>query len=292
MRSRTILVTGADARWYPLLQAALNSLFDTNCRGSVAIGLLDLGLDTDQLSSVAANEIQIVKPDVEVNPAHAKTHGLGGALGRAARFHLRDYFPGYEVYIWFDADAWVQTTEFLEPFILGARRRGAAVAREDGIGYCFSEREKRWWNGNMMRLYGRVRGTYLSMLKSINLGVLALAANAPHWAVWEKRFRQAVDHLNKLDVDQHAFFAAIHLDRLDVQFMPARFDWICTLSTPKWNPNRGLFCEPGRQHRPISILHLAGPSKERQYDVATLAGTSIGTGLTYEDARRLRKSAR
>ena len=289
MLQHAILVTASDKAFFPFLEEALELLLETHCSEIAAIGLLDLGLGAEQKSNFENRGVRVVKPDFNVAAQHAPLLNTGQALASVARLDLRDYFPGFDVYVWFDADAWVQSPEFLGAFIAGARARGAAVAREDGLGYRFSEIEKRWWYGHMRALYGKLLGTYLCNRTSINIGVLAIDAMAPHWRLWKKRVWEAVERMKRLDIDQHAFFAVLYLDRLDVQFMPARFNWICTLSTPVWDADRGLFCVPGESHDPISVLHLAGPAKTRDYDVATCAGATVKTRLTLADARRLRK---
>jgi hypothetical protein len=48
----------------------------------------------------------------------------GFMIGNVAKTALRDYFPGYDVYLWFDADAWAQTGEFFDAFVAGALAEG------------------------------------------------------------------------------------------------------------------------------------------------------------------------
>jgi hypothetical protein len=285
-----IVVTASDQAFAPFVEEALESLLQTRCSDIAGIGLLDLGLDAEQKSNFENRGVRVVKPDARVTAQHAPPIDTGQALACVARLDVRDYFPGFEVYVWFDADAWVQSPEFLGAFIAGARARGAAVARENGAGYRFSDIERRWWYGHMLALYGRLLGTYLCIRSSINIGVLALDAMAPHWLLWKKRVWEAIERMKSLDIEQHAFFATLHLDHLDVQFMPARFNWICTLSTPVWDADRGLFCVPGKRQDPISVLHLAGPAKTREYNVPTRAGAMVKTPLTLAGARRLRSS--
>jgi len=289
MSQRAILVTAGDKAFFPFLEEALESLLETRCSEIAAIGLLDLGLEAEQVLKFENRGVRVVKPDFGFAAQLAPLLNSGHALSSLARLDVRDYFPGFDVYVWFDGDAWVQSAEFLGAFIAGARARGAAVAREDGLGYRFSDIEKRWWYGNMRVQHGKLRGTYLCFRTSINNGLLALDATAPHWRVWRKRVWEAAERMKRLDITQHAFFGVLHLDRLDVQFMPARFNWICTLSTPIWDADRGLFCVPGEPHEPISVLHLAGRAKTREYDVATRAGATVKTPLTLAGARRLRE---
>ena len=286
---RAILISGADMAYFPMLESALESLDAAGCLSRLSLGLFDFGLAAEQLARLQRREVRIIKPSVKL-PGSLEAKSSTCAISDFVRMELREFFPGFDVYLWFDADAWCQTPEFLEPYLFGAKRLGAAVARENGIGYRFSEVEKVWWTGRMVPFFGPVWGRYLTWRRSINIGLLALAANAPHWSDWKRRYHEAIDRTDILDVGQHAFFAAIHLDRQGAAFVPARFDWICTLSPPAWSSERALYCEPGGRYRPISVMHLAGPAKTREYDLPTTDGHTIRAVLTYPEARTLRRA--
>jgi hypothetical protein len=293
MATRAILVTGSDHHYYRYLIAAIDSLLEMRCSELADISVIDFGLLPDQRSEIMSRGLPIRKiSKIEDPRKSASLRTVDTGLVLLPRMDLRDHFPGYDVYVWMDADLWVQTCDFLEPFIEGARLRGAAVCLENGPGYRFTEIEERWWRGQMVPLFGRIRGTYLGLLTSINIGVMALAAKAPHWDIWKRRYHQAVARLDRLDVDQHAFFAALYLDRLDVKFLPAHYDWICTLSTPIFDSQKSLFCIPDGGSNPISILHLAGPAKEREYEVPLLSGGKVLTKFTRDAALQLRERFR
>jgi len=52
-----------------------------------------------------------------------------------ARPYLPKHFPGHAVYLWIDADAWVQDDTVLDIFVSGARRGMLAVVPEVDRGY-------------------------------------------------------------------------------------------------------------------------------------------------------------
>jgi hypothetical protein len=55
----------------------------------------------------------------------------GFLRGLLARPFLREYFPEFEIYVWIDADAWLQDWYAVELFCEGAcRRRGMAIVPE------------------------------------------------------------------------------------------------------------------------------------------------------------------
>lgn len=260
-----ILVTGADARFAELMFDALASLRACGALDQVHTGVLDLGLSKEQLRELDAYAPQIVKP----HWPHFVPRGLRNRsqLGLTSRPFLRDLFPGYKVYVWFDADAWAQDQAFLARYVHGAQQRGAAVALENGWGYRKSAREMRWWFGNHIRTFGAIQGVQLSLRTSLNIGILAVSCNAPHWAAWSSRYAESIDRTGKLNLDQHAFHAAVHLDKIGTTFLAAADNWLPILSVPVWDETGFCLREPGPHGAQISIIHLAGPDKERLYQV-------------------------
>jgi hypothetical protein len=282
--SKEIIITGGDAHFFPFLVAAIDSLRSHEQTAGRDLGVIDQGLTHEQRACLAELGCTIVKPEwtLPVPPAARQLR----YIGLVARTALRDYFPGYRVYLWFDADAWMQTPEFVGAYIEGAKTHGAAVAREDGVGYRREWSDIRWWAGNMIASFGLRDGIRCSVATSINIGVVCLSDTAPHWDAWTRLYTTALESTGKVNMDQHAFLAAIHLERLETTFLPARFNWLPHLSCPIWNPQSRLLCEPAAPYRPLSVIHLAGPRKDRPYELAQLSGGSLATSLTYPAMRQ------
>ena len=275
--NRSILITGGDEKFGVLLLEAVESLRDCGALSSVDLGVLDQGLGTPSLSELQRMGAKVVRPDwPHFVPLELRNPIF---LGLACRPLLRDIFPGYDTYVWFDADAWAQNVSFVEAYLSGARHRGAAVAREDGCGYHKSMRDKRWWFGNHVLAFGATKGLHLILMSSVNIGILSLSSSAPHWSKWLERYIQAIQRTAKINLDQHAFHAAIHLDGLQTTFLPATDNWIPILSVPAWDATRRRLCEPSQERKPISVIHLAGPDKDRAYELSA----SIHSPLRYSN---------
>ncbi|MET1026369.1 MAG: hypothetical protein ABWY00_04315 [Dongiaceae bacterium] len=282
--SREIIITGGDAHFFPFLISALNSLRAFPETASRDFGIIDQGLQADQIAQLESLGCRIVQPEWTLPVPEDRR--LLRNIGLVARTALRDYFPGYEVYLWFDADAWMQTPEFMHIFMDGARANGAAVVLENGPGYRRPLSDLKWWAGNMIAAYGAMAGLRLSVARSINIGILCLRDNAPHWDAWIRAYTRALERTGKVNLDQHAFLAAIHLDGLATTFLPARYNWLPHLSRPVWNQETRLLCEPVSPYRPLSVIHLAGPRKDRPYEITSLSGGTLTTPLTYPAMQR------
>ncbi|WP_456674947.1 hypothetical protein [Bradyrhizobium sp. RDM12] len=253
----------------------------------VDIGIIDHGFSAEQATKLRAFGYRLVVPEWTLNvPTDLRNPKQMGLVARTA---LRDYFPGYRVYLWFDGDAWAQTPEFLLAYLEGAASRGTAVAPENGTGYRPTLAERRWWVGNMIAAFGVMRGLRLGLETSVNIGIVALSDISPQWEAWINRYQQAIDRTGKLNLDQHAFQAAMRLDTSGAALVSPRFNWICTLSTPVWDQSRKLLCDPGEPHEAISVVHLAGPNKLRKYELPVVGSDNrvVAASLIREDLAKL-----
>lgn len=279
MGMHTILATGCDAVFYHFLLETLASWKRLGLLDRADVGIIDMGLDLEQVSALKAQGHSVVVPGWTIDvPQELRT---GFMIGDVARTALREYFPGYDVYIWFDADAWAQTDEFFDAFVQGALAKGVAVVREDGHGYKRDYVYRRWWYGHMMASFGLWRGFRMAYKPAINSGIWAMSASAPHWEPWREVYAGLIDGRRRLNLDQHALNAAIDLFDLPEAQLPARCNWIATLSHPVWDARRRQFCTPGPDPQPISVMHLAGPDKRRTYQLRQLGGGIKPTPITY-----------
>lgn len=283
--TREIIITGGDSHFFPFMRAAIQSLRAHPISCAYDLGIIDQGLTLEQRAELEALGCQIAIPEWTL-PVPAAARQLRN-IGLIARTALREYFSGYEVYLWFDADAWMQTPEFIEAFCNGARRHGAAVVAENGPGYRKTFIDTKWWIGNMIAGFGTRAGLRCALATSINIGVLCLTDTAPHWNAWQRWYRVALERTGKVNLDQHAFLAGMLLDALPTAVLPARFNWLPHLSSPVWNSQTRTLCEPTAPYRPLSVIHLAGPRKERPYELRQLDGGRLATPLTYPAMQQL-----
>lgn len=290
MRKKVIIINGCDANFYPFMDEAQRSLMALGLDLKADFGAFDLGLTEAQRQAQSERGCRVVTPGWTIDvPQHLRK---GHEVGLVARTALRDYFPGYDTYIWFDADAWAQTREFFTLMLDGVAANGAALIREDGPGYRMNMMYRRWWYGHMMAAFGPVNGLKVSLRPVINIGIVALGASSPIWEAWIRDYEHMVEKRQRVNLDQHAFNSAVVQNNLSASYLPARCNWICTLSPPRWDPEKTMFCEPGGEGKPLSVLHLAGPNKRRPYKLATTIGNTITTALDFPAALGLVPAAR
>jgi len=262
----------------------IQSVRDLSPAGRVALAFFDQGCTAEQVRWVRSRVDHLERPGSEPvrRPGVETPDCLNGLL---ARPFLRRYFPGYETYVWIDADAWVQEWRAVELLIQGAeRRRGLAIVpeidRADHVQY--GRRPEAWkrlrsWYA---AAFGDDVAETLFSYPLLNAGVFALHRDAPHWQVWAECLGRAAQHT--LITDQLALNVAVYRHGLleHTELLPAWCNWTCHFALPRWDPAAERLVEPYLPHVPIGILHLT-MAKHEWCRLTTTTGTDVSVCLRY-----------
>jgi hypothetical protein len=278
---RVLIVTGADSKYFELVCELIHSI-EACCPAPITIGFLDFGITTDQSTWLRAHDVMVKKPVTGLvlgrsTDDHTK-------MGYLSRPFLRENFPGHSIYVWLDADVWLQRWDGIHALCEGADRTGAAVVPQNESAYRFWPWLWGWQIKHFVQGYGPIAGLWLTSRPHINNGVFALRADAPHWERWRRRYQRAYDQTGiAAPHDQFSLNAAVYLDRLPTIFMPATCNWLVDLATPMWNVQSGMLCAPYHPYMPITALHLAGPdTKSQVFEIKATDGTTRHVALRYQ----------
>lgn len=262
---RTLVVTAADETFMPLLRGLIGSLQQWKPPSFSAIACFDLGLRAASRQWLSDIATHVVEPgwDLPVDHALRQQHPELRAL--TVRPFLPRYFPGYDIYLWIDADAWIQERFALDWLTAAAATGRLAAAPQVHHAYLQTEENFNWRMSRMRTCFGPEAGRRLLWDSYFNAGVFALRVDAPHWSRWAKWFALALEASGgKLCCDQTALNQAIWVEPLPIAPMPALCNWLCHLALPRFDVARGKFCEPTAPWHPIGILHLSADSKDMQ----------------------------
>lgn len=279
--SNTIVVTGADAGYYPLLWEMLTSLLSSKQTHPFSIGVLDFGLTDGQRSELHRIGAQTIEPEWDLRvPERFRQRRY---MSYTARPSLPRYFKNYDVYIWLDADTWVQGNTVIGDLAEAADLIGFAAVQEDEPDYHMPFMLRLWLLKYFTLSFGWKNSLRLLRTYPINSGVFAMRGDAPHWEAWRRRFQQAIDAVDRVTIDQFGFSAIVHLDALPIRYMPSTYNWICHRSIPLWDAREQVFRASRAPHLPIEVLHLAGPAtiKKNVFTVPTMDGRSTQMGFRY-----------
>lgn len=283
--SQTLLITGGDARFFPYLVSAIYSVRHKIEGRKIPLACFDLGCTQEQCQWLRERVDHLVRPGNDLplpEGAEVPLH----VRGLLARPFLREYFPGFDVYLWLDADAWVQDWEAVELFQRGALSRGLAIVPEVDRGSVLQygrlpawwEKVRRYYDGP----YGPEVAGRLCSYPLLNAGVFALHREAPHWERWAEALRTGVRRRVDLFSDQTALNYVVYEGGLlpSTELLPSWCNWTCHFGLPALDEFQRVLVEPYLPHRRLGILHLSG-NKRPRYRLRTTTGGTTESALLY-----------
>ncbi|MEP6519110.1 glycosyltransferase [Microcoleus vaginatus] len=289
-----IIITAADANYFELVQGTILSVREKPEGENVAIGFFDLGCTPEQLQWLKTKVNIIQKPDWDFDfpgrneaPEHLK--------GLLVRPCLRKYFPNFDIYLWIDADAWVQDWSSVELLVKGAAKRGLAIVHELDRNYNLPYGKQAWYWQFVYRDYQAVFGDEVAQqlysYPTINAGVFALHKTAPHWKIWAEYLEQGLQN-SVLMTDQVALNRLVYGTEMfdKTEILPARCNWSCNFGLPIWDKQKACFVEPYLPQEKIGILHLTGYKHDRVKLTAT-DGDTVEISLRYQPIKAKKMTA-
>ncbi|MEZ5857141.1 MAG: hypothetical protein R3D67_21260 [Hyphomicrobiaceae bacterium] len=272
--SGPIIITGGDERYFPLMQDCLTSLAASGRLNGAALGVLDCGLSAGQRLWCERLGAHIVEPIWDVHFAQ----GLAVAdsfRAMTARPHLPRYFPGFDVYLWLDADVWVQDGTAIDLFIEAAALGDIAIVPEVHRSYAnFRDGREDFETVNGMayrQAFGDDAAERLIRRPLNNAGVFAMRSSSKAWAIWAELLADAATRSSNM-IDQIALNVAIYDRGLAEVRLPARCNWISHLATPAWHPACKCLVEPDPPFEAIGIVHMTLDTKWQSHCAFAVAG--------------------
>jgi len=261
MARRVAVVTASDSGYFRLLQGLVLSLEAADA--DVDVCFLDLGCTPEQLAWVGTRAAGVVpaewhfpEPAQRGEPAHRKS--------QTARAFMRDYFPGYEVYLWLDSDTWVQDGASVALYAEAARHSDIAICAEVHGRYDICRtmankhlREKHFW---FAHYFGSEVADRYCLRPMLNAGAFALSESSPYWEAYRDRLAEAMKAERMDYSDQMSLNLAVW--RMGGEaILPARHNWLCNSAFPMYDPAAKRLVDHYYPHEPLGIVHLAGPDK-------------------------------
>lgn len=259
-----LIVTGADQKYFGLLQGLLSSLGDL----AAHVAVLDFGLTAAQADHLRERGVQVTRfayPHAykAQDQVAREFPGFGAML---ARPYLNEIFPQFETLMWMDADTWVQDLSAILDIISEARAYGiAAVPELDRSYFKFRNEGKHVWQmeyDTYRRCFGDQIAQRMTLVPVINSGVWAAKVTSPLWPAWKRLLRDGLERLDKIDdetriVEQAAFNVALESENLKVVHFPATYNWMACFAAPGWHIEKQLLVDPNPPYDVIKIVHIS-----------------------------------
>ena len=125
---KNVIVSLADANYFPLLEELVDSIKRFKESEKVAICILDAGLTSDQKEKLSKKIDEIKSAEWDIEVSDFKVKGKEWLKSQVSRAFLKNYFPGYSKYMWIDADAWVNSWSAIELYLKGCENNKLSIA--------------------------------------------------------------------------------------------------------------------------------------------------------------------
>ena len=272
---KNVIISLADSNYFELLNELVDSITSFEERKNIAICILDAGL-TDQQRDILSKKVDEIKSaEWDIDVSAFKVKGREWLKSQVSRAFLPKYFPGYEKYLWIDADAWVNSWDAIELYFKGCENNKLSIATSADRAYGRVLRAE-WFFGSFARIksqnYKHAKSSGFSekiarevaLKPHLNIGVFALEANAPHWNVWQKNLKLALKKGRIWGSEQIAMNITIYSDNLAVEILPAYCNWThIGYGGFKFDKERNTLVEPYLPNHEIGIVHFAGKGNDQ-----------------------------
>ncbi len=268
-----VIISLADSNYYDLLDELVDSVKRFKECENTAICILDAGLKDDQKQKLSKKVDDIKFADWDIDVPDFKVRGREWLKSQVSRAFLPKYFPGYNKYLWIDADAWVNSWSAIELYFKGCENNKLSIATSADRAYGRVLRAE-WVFGSFARIksqnYKHAKSSGFSeriarevaLKPHLNIGVFALEANASHWEVWQKNLRTALKSGKIWGSEQIAMNISIYHDGLDVEILPAYCNWTL-IEALRFDKVRNTLVEPYLPNHQIGIVHFAGKNNDQ-----------------------------
>ena len=299
---KNVIVSLADANYFPLLNELVNSIKRFEKSTNVAICILDAGLTQDQKEKLSNKVDEIKSAEWDIDVPGYKVKGKEWLKSQVSRAFLPKYFPNYEKYLWIDCDAWVNDWSSVELYFEACNNGKLGITQTLGPGYKIMSKVN-WLFGKVAIIksqnfkhaiksrIGLSKARKLAFAPHINIGVFSLEKNSPGWSSWQKNLEQTLKSGNIFGSEGLAINMSVYIDDLETEFLPLNCNWIASNLLPKFDEIKNTFVEPYLPNYEIGIMHLAAGiwdgdrdmrlDKEVKIKINSLQNNSLSKSLRF-----------
>ena len=299
---KNVIVSLADANYYPLLTELINSIKRFEKSRDIAICILDAGLSDQQKSELSSKVDEIKSAEWDIEVPDNKIKGREWLKSQVSRAFLPKYFPDYEKYLWIDCDAWVNDWQAIELYFKACENAKLGITQTIGPGYKITSRVN-WVFGKLAIIKSQnfkhalkskisyEKARKLAFAPHINIGVFSLEKKSTTWEKWQENLNQTLKGGDIFGSEQLAMNMSVYIDNVETEFLPLNCNWITSNLLPKFDEVNNTFVEPYLPNCKIGIMHLAAGiwkdnkdmrlNKEIEIDIKTLQGKILNKSLRF-----------
>ncbi len=298
---KNVIVSLADSNYFDLLNELVDSIKQFKESASVAICILDAGLNEDQKKILSTKVDEIKKAEWDIKVSAIKVQGKEWLKSQVSRAFLPNYFPDYEKYLWIDCDAWVNDWNSIQLYFEACDNGKLGITQTLGPGYKIMSKVS-WLFGKLAIIksqnfkhavsskIGLEKARKLAFAPHINIGVFSLEKKSPCWTIWQKNLKTTLSSGKIFGSEGLAINISVYIDNVETEFLPLKCNWIASNMLPKYDNQNNTFVEPYLPNYKIGIMHLAAgiwkDSKDMRTDKTVLVDVKTTTNKTISKSLR------
>ena len=277
---KNVIVSLADSNYFNLLNELIDSIKQFDKSNSVAICVLDAGLEKDQLNKLSEKVDEIKSAEWDIQVSSIKVRGKEWLKSQVSRAFLPKYFPNYEKYLWIDCDAWVNDWNTVDLYFKACENGKLGITQTIGPGYRIMSKVN-WLFGKIAVIksqnfkhaisskIGMDNARKLAFAPHVNIGVFSLQKKSTCWDVWQKNLETTLKSGKIFGSEGLAINMSIYIDNIETEFLPLNCNWIASNLLPKFDEKEQIFVEPYLPNSKIGIMHLAAGIWDNKKDMRT-----------------------
>ena len=301
---KNVIVSLADANYFPLLEELVDSIKRFKESESIAICILDAGLTDDQKDNLSKKVDEIKSAEWDIEVPNSKVKGKEWLKSQVSRAFLPNYFPDYEKYLWIDCDAWVNDWASVDLYFKACENGKLGITQTIGPGYKITSKVN-WLIGKLAIIKSQnfkhavkskipyEKARKLAFAPHINIGVFSLEKNSQAWKSWQDNLKQTLKAGNIFGSEGLAINMSVYIDDIETEFLPLNCNWITSNLLPKYDESLNSFVEPYLPNYKIGIIHLAAgiwkdgkdmrTDKNIEIEIETLTNNKILKSLRFNN---------
>lgn len=268
-----VVVTASDSDYCDYLLTMLRSI----ARVDLPLVVFDVGLTDDERQRIESSwhgDCRVFNPgwcidliDQAETPEYKKVF--------LAKPFLPELLPGYQRYLWVDADICFLDDSAIEDYIRASESNGAAIGYEDHPSYRQQSKltllqklglkKKHYKARKLEKYFGGEVARRWSSTDTLNSGIFCMHRDSTIWSEWQRALKEANlegQQRKRLICDQTCLDLAISRQQLPVQRMPATHNWCLGLAQPLALSTASFLVDPVPPHAPVKVLHGTGSEAE------------------------------
>ncbi|MDC0044911.1 glycosyl transferase [Pelagibacteraceae bacterium] len=263
-----IIISSSDSKYFLLLKELYLSLRKQDILNEYHFAVLNTGMNKNQIDYLRDNKIKVKDAIWNTKVPSYKILGRDHLKTQVARAFLPDYFENYKVYIWLDADLWINDLESFLLYEKGALQNNLTITPQSDRAY-FNNAKVEWFMNfptkvktinfkNISKSISKKLAKKYAFYSTLNAGAFGISDSDEIWKCFQKNINLAAKRGRIFGTDQVALALTVHEDKIPTQFLPSYCNWMCEFHLPIFNEKINKFLEPYLPNHPIGLVHLAG----------------------------------